>query len=558
MSYFESIAKENFPADDDNGRARLRALESRELGEDFLKAMVDFRSSGRVLVIGSSDRIAAVMADTTRLSDCTFVVTEGRLAEDADRHEVYHASVQSCEGYLGAFRCVVSRDGQDFDLGELVDSKSPHFDMVIDLTRPRLIDIDLPPLGYFAPDDEVAFAHTLEQLEQFTGEFHKPRFFRYNADICAHGRSGLDGCTLCIDNCPTSAIISIGESVEVNPYLCQGGGVCTSTCPTGAMTYAWPPVTVVGDRVKATIHAYLEAGGVGPVILFHDGESGVECLRPLAAQLESRVIPFAVEEVAATGPELWIAALDWGAAGVALLTTDAISPSIRQALNQQCAVANEIVTGAGLEGDRIIVVAGAAQSLIDRRWPAAHDLERASFSIADSKRNAIRVAVDHIARAHNRTDQTVALPPHAPFGRINVNQQSCTLCMGCVSVCPADALVAGGDTPALRHVEWNCVQCGACEVACPEQAISLQARFVYDNDQRMSTTTLNEEEPFHCISCGKAFATASVMARMEQKLADHWMFQKPEQRNRLKMCEDCRIADMFDKDGGLAAHEPSK
>jgi len=42
MSYFESIGKENFPATDSNGQARLAALEERELGDDFLKAMVDF------------------------------------------------------------------------------------------------------------------------------------------------------------------------------------------------------------------------------------------------------------------------------------------------------------------------------------------------------------------------------------------------------------------------------------------------------------------------------------------------------------------------------------
>lgn len=556
MSYFESIARERFPASDGNGQARLAALESRELGDDFLKAMVDFRSGGRLLVIGASSRIEAVLPQLASQADCTFVVTEGRLGDSQDKHDVYHATVSVCEGYLGAFRCEVSRDGQEFDLGELVDKKSPHFDIVIDLTKPRLIDVDLPPLGYFAPDDDVAFGNTLSQLEQFTGEFHKPRFFRYNADICAHGRSGLDGCTLCIDNCPTSAIVSIGESVEVNPYLCQGGGVCTSSCPTGAMTYAWPPVTVVGDRVRATIQAYHDAGGDGPVILFHDGEAGVELLHEQLERLDSRVIPFAVEETASTGPELWISALDWGAAAVVLLATDAVSPGIRTALSQQADVANKIVGGAGLDYERILVVSGDGDTLAKTDWPPAHDLERASFAVADSKRNAIRVAVDHMSRAFGSTDQVVQLPAHAAFGHIDVNRDSCTLCMGCVSVCPADALIAGGDTPALRHVEWNCVQCGACEIACPEQAISLQPRFVYDNDRRMSTVTLNEEQPFHCISCGKAFATASVMARMQEKLADHWMFQKPEQRNRLKMCEDCRIADMFDKDGGLTAHEP--
>lgn len=552
MSYFESVSKEQLPADDANGRARLAALNERELGEDFLKAMVDFRSTGRLLVVGEAQRLEAIMSELNDRNDCTVLVTGGRLGNEGDAG-IYHAQINSCDGHLGAFKCVVERDGEQFDLGELVDKQSPLFDMVIDLSKPRLIGADLPPLGYFAADDDVAFANALAKLDQFTGEFHKPRFFHYNADICAHGRSGLDGCTVCIDNCPTEAIISIGETVEVSPWLCQGGGVCTSSCPTGAMTYAWPPLSVVADRVKATIQSYHDAAGIGPVLLFHDGESGLVQLSSISEALDSRVIPFALEESAAVGPEIWMSSLAWGAAAVLILTTDATSPGVRNELNEQVTVANQIVTGAGLAGDRIIVVHGdSANAIAQCPLPAAHELERATFSMPEGKRNAIRLAADHIVRAAASTTASVGLAANAAFGRIQVDSQACTLCMACVSICPADALIAGGDTPVLRHVEWNCVQCGACAVGCPEQAISLEPRFVYDNDTRMSTLTLNEEQPFHCISCGKAFATASVMQRMQEKLADHWMFQQPEQRERLKMCEDCRIVDMFDKDGALS------
>jgi len=556
MSYFESVPKQSFPAEDSDGRARQIALDEIDPGDDFLKAMVDFRSRGRLLVIGSADQLEEHLATLNAQSSCTLLVNEGQLTASTV-HSVYHASVLKFDGYLGAFRCVVERDGQEFDLGEIADKQDPHFDMVIDFSRPRLFGIDIPPLGYFAPDDHVALENTLAQLEQYTGEFHKPRYFKYQADICAHGRSGLPGCTRCIDNCPTGAVVSIGESVEISPYLCQGGGICTSSCPTGAMSYAWPSPGVTSEHVKAALAAFHGAGGSAPILLFHDGESGLQFIQQVCETLPSRVIPFAVEEAAAVGMEVWISALAWGAAGVVLLTTDAVSPSVRSELMKQVVVGNEIVSGAGLPGDRVSVLHGdSGNALNDQQWPQMHDLERATFSMAKGKRNAIRLAVDHIARAGSGPRSSVSLTPGAAFGHIDVDRDACTLCMACVSVCPSDALHAGGDTPALRHVEWNCVQCGACEAACPEQAIKLDARYVYDNDARMSTVTLNEEEPFNCIKCGKAFATASVMNRMQEKLAEHWMFQSPEQRDRLKMCEDCRIADMFDKDGGLAPHDP--
>ncbi len=55
---------------------------------------------------------------------------------------------------------------------------------------------------------------------------------------------------------------------------------------------------------------------------------------------------------------------------------------------------------------------------------------------------------------------------------------------------------------------------------------------------------LHEEQPFCCVACGKPFATRSMMARMEEKLRSHRMFQG-QALERLKMCEDCRVKDMF-------------
>jgi hypothetical protein len=44
---------------------------------------------------------------------------------------------------------------------------------------------------------------------------------------------------------------------------------------------------------------------------------------------------------------------------------------------------------------------------------------------------------------------------------------------------------------------------------------------------------------------------------MVEKLSGHWMFQqKPEQLARLRMCEDCRVKDMFRDGGGLLDVDP--
>ena len=54
---------------------------------------------------------------------------------------------------------------------------------------------------------------------------------------------------------------------------------------------------------------------------------------------------------------------------------------------------------------------------------------------------------------------------------------------------------------------------------------------------------LKEEEPFHCIRCGKPFGVKSTIERVAAKLeGKHWMFQNSAQRlDVIKMCEDCRV-----------------
>jgi ferredoxin len=84
-----------------------------------------------------------------------------------------------------------------------------------------------------------------------------------------------------------------------------------------------------------------------------------------------------------------------------------------------------------------------------------------------------------------------------------------------------------------------------CERTCPEQAITLNPRFLYDIEARERPRLLHEEQPLCCVSCGKPFATRSMLEVLEKKLAGHWMFQTEAQRRRLQMCEDCRVRDMF-------------
>jgi ferredoxin len=117
--------------------------------------------------------------------------------------------------------------------------------------------------------------------------------------------------------------------------------------------------------------------------------------------------------------------------------------------------------------------------------------------------------------------------------------------MACVGACPESALHDGRDRPMLKFIERNCVQCGLCEVTCPENAIALSPRLLLSAHAKQEVV-LNEAEPFNCVRCGKPFGTRQMVDAMLGKLGGHSMFAAGGSLRRLQMCADCRVVDMME------------
>jgi len=553
-------------ADSLSGRARAAALDAMARVATKPTSAVAYKSGGAAVIIGSETAaIAAADALYPRL-DCTVVVptSAGRPSKprkDGGRFVVAREKVLQISGHLGQFAVVVSAPAPlgGANLLQKLASSRTHFDLVLDLTDPPLLRQELRPFGYYAPgEDPQALRAALDEMPTMVGEFEKPRFFHYDAAICAHGRSGQTGCTRCLDACPAGAIVSLAEEVAVDPYLCQGAGLCATVCPTGAMTYVYPTLSDQLRRLALLLKTYREEGGVHPVILLHDAEAGRERLIRLAARLPENVIPVELAELGSLGMEAWLAVLAYGAEKICWLPTANAPPSVIGAVSEQSHYAGLILEGMGYPATRLQMLGGDDAAVLTTLGEATGEVEwpPAAFAAVDEKRTVLRLAIDHLHVHAPAPQDMVTLPLGAPFGEIHVNRETCTLCMACVAVCPASALGDGVDLPQLNFVEANCVQCGLCEAACPERAIERAPRYLFDPEARRRSRVMNEEAPFLCISCGRPFATRQMMARMTEKLHGHWMFDSEEARRRLKMCGDCRVRDMFAaggrRPGGLA------
>lgn len=533
-----------------NARARARAFNALTTPTPVV-AHVNYRSDGYALIIGpaaAADAALQVLAVCAELHICVLVTDSTQLAgtvEEAEGVRRVHGRPVGLTGYLGRFEVQTGSQPLSTALQLSLPGAKPAFDLVLDLTETPLIDNEVPPPGYYAPRGSgPALRAALAELPALVGEFEKPRYFRYNATICAHGRSGVSGCTRCLETCPTAAIVSNGDVIEVNPNLCQGAGSCATACPTGAITYGYPGMDETLQTWRDLLKTYRQAGGERPVLLVHDAHSGRAALYPRLGSLSDRCLPVEVEELGSVGMDAWLAALAWGAEAVYLLSTPAVPASVQREIDFQLSVARAIIAALGYGGERLQGVAVDELTVMDSPETATPLPPPAAFAALDEKRTLIHLAVDHLASHASQPSLAGALPAGAPFGEIRVDAGRCTLCMACVSQCPANALAAGEDSPQLRFVEANCVQCGLCVRSCPEQAIQLAPRFLYDPAKRLQMRMLNEDQPFCCIRCNKPFATRSVIERITDKMKQHPMFSG-DALSRLKMCEDCRVKALF-------------
>lgn len=551
------------PATTADGQARASVLAQRNPVDSAPNSFVTYVSSGRLLVIGPLE--AAVTA-ARRLRDeleVRVLATDGagpRLSRpDVEDFggRLLRARIAAVEGHLGAFRVSVADGEAAVDVGlHFGFGPDETFDLVLDLGDPPALQRQKLPPGYFLAVDDAALTRALSMLPELVGEFDKPRYFEYDPEICAHGSRGQTGCTRCLDVCATEAIRSRGERIEVDPFLCQGCGSCATACPTGAITYTAPSGETLVDELRRLLRQYREAGGRNPVILLHDGEAGAAALAGWAAAMPESILPLEVEDTGGIGPDAWLAALAFGAGRVLLALPAETPPSERAATVAEIEVVRGILAGLGMDAARVAVLDIGGDESVLAEAPEPLVTEYATFAGMGGKRERMRRAIEHLYRQAGEGAGVQPLPASALYGTIEVDVDACTLCMACVSVCPTQAVRGGGEVPRLDFLEDRCVQCGICEHACPEDAIRLVPRIDYAaHVEEPEARVLNETEMHYCPGCGKPFAAKKVIERMEQRLSGHWMFADNQAaRERLWLCEDCRVKAMMHDEGLIDPH----
>lgn len=512
----------------------------------------DIASEGTCLVIGAPDVALAAAEKLAGVLSVTALMPAVADLPLSREFQVVTGKITGASGSLGAFKVEIDqlallepggRGGFGFTAPR--DGGWTDCDILLDLSGGTpLFPAPHKRDGYFRadPGSLTAVSDAIFEASQAVGTFEKTIHLLFEEHLCAHSRASQNGCTRCLDACPTGAILPAGDHVAIDPSICAGCGACAALCPSGAISYDAPQTSETLRRIAAMADAYHRVGGEAPRLLVHDGY-GAELIA-LAARfgrgLPADVVPIEVNALLNVGHSEILAALASGFAAVDIV----LAPS-----SERDAIAFQIELAAAMGGAARIRALDCADP--DALEAALYDqtpLEAPAERIVPmgGRRQVARLSAQALLP---KADAPLPLPAGAPYGAVAVDTDKCTLCLSCVSLCPAGALLDNPDLPQLRFQEDACLQCGICRSACPETAIALVPQLDLSNEA-LGQRVLNEEEPFCCVECGKPFGVRSTVERILDKLAGkHPMFANTSAGRLIQMCDDCRISAQYHSSG---------
>ncbi|MEP0522231.1 MAG: 4Fe-4S dicluster domain-containing protein [Hyphomicrobiales bacterium] len=569
-SFFESLAEESHASDflhtvdirdragwtsDESAHAKQAALLAELSLERPATPAKDVVSEGVCLILGADD-VAQNAAE--RLSD-TLAVTcllseTPDFASPIDSYDLCIGTISQASGTAGKFEVTVDgyaamkragRGEPGFDA--VKNGAKSQCDIILDLTGGNsLFPAPEKRDGYLRADpaDPISVERAIFDASQLVGTFEKPLYIRFDPEICAHSRAQQSGCSRCLNVCPTGAIVPAGDVVSISDDICAGCGACAAVCPSGAASYDDPPVDFLFRRLRTLSSVYRDAGGVAPRVLFHDATHGAEMIR-LSARfsrgLPANVIPVEVPNVEGVGHAELIAAMGVGFAEALVLMSPKADPATPEA---QIEIARSILEGAGHNGDLVRLLNADMPETLEE---ILHDKPIEPIAIEPvlplgNRRDVTRLASAALAP---NADAPLPLPEGSPYGAVTIDNDACTLCLSCISLCPVGALTDHADRPAVNFQESACLQCGICKNTCPENAITLTPQLNISK-QAIIPQVLHEEEPFECIDCGKPFGVKSTINRIVEKLeGKHWMYTNSDNSKLIQMCDDCRVRAQY-------------
>lgn len=358
-------------------------------------------------------------------------------------------------------------------------------------------------------------AHTVSTLTRLNPRRH---LWAYRHACIPHRFPHLE-CDACRQACPVSAL-SLDEQGHRVSDACVGCGQCVAACPSGALSLPGLEIGEPGSAAGETIH--VDCWRVAPQTS-PPGAVRVPCLGALRTSQWLALARHAAPQ--------GVMALDRGACGTCAAGCGATHPAseaIAEANHWLASIDHgavkpiSFVRRENSPGMLDTIPDSDTQRSVGRRGFLKALAGHVEIAIHGQSDEPARVGVDPVADGHARIhpreriavlSELAAIAsthdgrlPGELFTQLHISDD-CRHHRLCASLCPTAALSIhnAGGTVGIDLDATLCISCGACEAACPGQAIRIETHQA-PVTLPLHKQALTRHAARECVECGVDFA----------------------------------------------------
>ena len=450
-----------------------------------------------------------VLLITNKSEDYNSFVSKVK-AEDFELFSINENILKEIKGHIGNLQVIVVDDEEEIILNV---SQIVWFDAK---------QMGLNQSGTFDPNlssvDEV-----IDTLKANINSYSYRKFTTYDQNICQYHGRREEICSKCEEVCPTVAITKDDKTktLTFSQIDCHGCGGCISVCPSGALDYAPSNKEALFEMSKFYKDTH-------PLIIPQKMD-----MQNLEISLKENVLPFAIEGEKFLHEASLLTLLQMSSSQV-IFYSDFLSKGTKDSIK----ILNDIYQKK-YQKDAILVAMDKEE--LQKALDEVSFVEGSYFNFNQDKLKKREIFSHRLQKiVGNDNLGVIQTGEHIHYGKVEVNQANCTLCLVCVGACNVGALIADAKDNTLRLNPSICTSCGYCEVSCPEKdCLTIKRDIIELEPNWFKENILAQDKLFACVECGKEFATTKSIEKIASIMGPIFSSDPVKERS-LYCCADCK------------------